>query len=208
MIRQGYRCLRSLLLLCIGLLSDNCDGAQEREPHGRAIGSRESAEVPSSPTDVPDLKRAKQQFAHFLARAVESVPPDPATYATLAIPECDPDGEQSDALWVASYRVLSVMRSGADLIARAEVVTVAEQHDDTTGADRSVVVPRIRRDTLAWRMRQRPSGSVWRVCGFSDNGYDLRSYGRADLIRYAPPGATRAKLLAQIDSIRGAVEEM
>jgi hypothetical protein len=201
---------RTLQLLSIAF--SICAGCARE--HGGVYTERAKADTTNAPhvtagetasVQDPQVASAKKQFVRFLQRALETAPRTAPKYVEVAIPECDPDGEQGDALWVASFNVLSVAPSGDDMIARAEVTSVAEQHLDTIAANRTVVLARIRADTLEWRMSQRPLGAQWRVCGFATNGYDLGSYGRPELIRYLPADMNRAKLLAEADSIERAI---
>lgn len=106
--------------------------------------------------------------------------------------------------WLADYRILDAHFTNNDTVSvSAEVVTVADQGESTLKANAFVVTPRISVDTLHWPVvRNTESGSMV-VCGYSQEGVRFGSYGLPSNTSYEG-GASRARLLEQVDSIQKA----
>lgn len=101
-------------------------------------------------------------------------------------------------------RVVGYTQIADTLRASLELLTVAAQEPGTDRAYASVVTARLRTDTLTLKLVPDSTRRRWQTCGLLSDGHTFGGYGRPENIRYNPPGMSRAKLLAQVDSIRGA----
>ena len=91
--------------------------------------------------------------------------------------------EVSPSLWVGDYQILSVDRRNDTLVVAAAVTSVAEEGGSRVVANRFVVRPRIRTDTLHWRVVRDTSGDFL-VCGFALEDVDLGGFGRPDNVDF------------------------
>ena len=148
----------------------------------------------------PDTTGAGAQFERFLTAALETTPASQVLFTDLQT--CLPDAPASTSLWVGDFRTPSVVWRGDTLIGQALVVSVAEQKEDSTVTPRSIVHARVRTEMLHWDMVLDSTSVLWKVCGFSKEGYDLGGYGLPANTRFVPSTETRATLIARADSLR------
>lgn len=151
----------------------------------------------TNPAVTEDFAAERAVVDSFVWALSETGPHDPTLLSLLWA--CKPDGEAGLTYWVAWHRVLAAVAHRDTVEVMVEVLSVAEQQESSEGPYTSRVSPRIQTDTLSWRVI-REAGRP-RVCGFSDQGIDLGSYGLPENTSYAE-GASRALLLRQADSIR------
>lgn len=110
--------------------------------------------------------------------------------------------EVTPSLWVGDYQLLSVGRRNDTLVVAVAVTSVAEEGESRGVANRFVVRPRIRTDTLHWRVVRDSSGDFL-VCGFALENVDLGGFGRPDNVDFEG-GSSPRKLRQQADSLRSA----
>jgi hypothetical protein len=174
-----------------GMLACANPGGQTREL-GRASASSQA-----------DTTGVGSQFTRFLTAALETTPARPDLFKDLQA--CLPDAPATASLWVGDFRIEPFEKHGDTLVARAQVTSVAEQKEDSATTPRFVVYARVKSEMLHWPMVLDSVSRTWKVCGFSEEGYDLGGYGLSTNTRFVPDNETRQSLLARVDSLRKAV---
>jgi hypothetical protein len=153
--------------------------------------------IPSTPPDSGTFLAAQRTLVAFLDASREATL-DPAALDTLAA--CGDGGQPYFPTTIlAGYSLLPFEFRGDTIIARAEVVTVAEQDIDRRATDRFVARQRLRTDVLEWDVFADESGR-WVVC----NGLRFGYRGVDSLTTWRPDGASYESAMRQADSIAGA----
>ena len=181
-----------LLLATIVGCSGDRRASEAHQPH---------AEQRPDSVDPATARSVMAVADSFLAQYVETTAKRSPSVVQYWMGKCA-QAEVSPSLWVGSYRVLSVGRRQDTLIVAAAVTSVAEEAGSLRVANRFVVRPRIRTDTLHWRVVQDTSGKFV-VCGFALEDVDLGGFGRPDNVDFES-GASPGSLRRQADSLRGA----
>lgn len=111
---------------------------------------------------------------------------------------CDDDGGGSwfPTTLLAGYSLLPFDMHGDTVVARASVVTVAEQDVDRR-TSRFTARQRVREDVLEWDVVPSTNSSGWVVC----NGLRFGYLGADSLTTWSPAGSSYATARALVDSI-------
>jgi hypothetical protein len=164
---------------------------------------RDPAQAGSLTIAIP-VPAAEQTLNRFLGASAEGAP-NPSLRDT--IDKCPVDAQVEPIFTLAAFRVLSSAARGPDTaVARAWVVTVAQEEGDPHVADRHVVTVRVANDTLHWTMVRDAASNRWFVCGISTEGYDFGHYGDNAHSTFTPAGMTWRSIRSLADSIRRQVQ--
>lgn len=155
---------------------------------------REPASLAAPPVDAATLEVTQRVMRAFLDASRESSL-DPAALDTLGA--CG-DGGQSyfPTTLLAGYTLLPFETRGDTVVARVEVVTVAEQDIDRRNTNRFLARQRVRSDVLEWDVIPLDSGG-WVVC----NGLRFGYRGVDSLTTWRPEGASYATARQLADSV-------
>ena len=162
--------------------------------------------LPAEPRRLPPMEDAEARFERFLSLSLEGAARDLAEFQALFsdAEDCQVYGDSFESYWLASDRVLEVGLSPSEDTVRAavEVLTAAEQVPSASDPVGSVVIQRVERDTLRFRLVPDRTGTRWQICGIAHDGHMFGSYGHPENTVYQVPGTSRETVLAVIDSLR------
>ena len=179
-------------LVALGGASCERPRADEAQPVTPASGPTERVAPAASEAELRDAGSALAAYLDASREGSVSA----AALDTLAGCGAERGGYLPSAL-LAAYTVLPPSGGGDTLVARAVVVTVAEQDADRRLAGRFVARQRVRADTLEWDLVRSGPGASWRVC----NGLQFGYVGADSLTTWRPDGASLASARALADSI-------
>lgn len=145
--------------------------------------------------DSAAVKSAEISFRHFLDASREgSTTRD--SLAALTVCGDDNGTPYFPTTLLAGYSLLPFDMHGDTVVARASVVTVAEQDVDRRSS-RFTARQRVREDLLEWDVIPADEPGKWVVC----NGLRFGYFGADSLTTWRPDGASYASSLALVDSI-------
>ena len=154
-----------------------------------------NAKASAQPLDSAAVRTAQSVVRHFLDASREGS----ATHDSLAaLTQCgDGSGESYfPTTLLAGYSLLPFDMHGDTVVARAAVVTVAEQDVDRRSS-RFIARQRVREDVLEWDVIPTEDAKHWVVC----NGLRFGYYGADSLTTWRPDGASYATARNLVDSI-------
>ncbi len=156
--------------------------------------------VPSA-ADSARVTQAEQALAVWLdaSRESEAAPRDLTRADALAA--CgDGGGAYFPSMLLADYRLRPSVMRGDTVVARAEVITVAEQDIDRR-ADGFIARERVRRDVLEWDLVPLAASQDepgWAIC----NGLRFGYRGADSLTTWRPEGSSWQSARRLADSVR------
>ena len=172
------------------------------------VGVETTGAETASHGPLPPRAAADSVLTRYLDLVAERDGFTPAQFAGIysdAMPCAEEEfGDVIHSYWLARGRILGYEAAADTLRAQLELLTVAAQEPSTTSAYGSIVTARLQTDTLWLKLVPDSTRHGWLTCGLLSDGHRLGGYGRPDNVQYSPPSVTRAKLLAQVDSIRQA----
>ena len=178
------------VMVCIVALAgcNTSDEAPERPDAGVS-----TATVPQMDSTL--IRSAQIAFRKFLDASREGS----ATHDNLA--ELTVCGDESGTMYfpttlLAGYSLLPFDTHGDTVVARASVVTVAEQDIDRRSS-RFTARQRVREDILEWDVIPAEQPGEWVVC----NGLRFGYLGADSLTTWRPDGASYTTARALVDSI-------
>ncbi|MEO7363589.1 MAG: hypothetical protein ABI120_24875 [Gemmatimonadaceae bacterium] len=168
------------------------DSAPERST---ANAAKSTATETATPIDSTAVKSAELAFRHFLDASREG---SATQHRLAALTACGDDAGNSyfPTTLLAGYSFLPFDMHKDTVIARASVVTVAEQDIDRRSS-RFTARQRVREDLLEWDVIPADEPGKWVVC----NGLRFGYLGADSLTTWRPEGATYTSARALVDSI-------
>lgn len=170
-------------------------GCQSREKTGQELSAQNALKVSAKHLDSAAVKSAEASLRSFFNASREGS----ATRDSLAaLTACGDDGGTSyfPTTLLAGYSLLPFDMHGDTVVARASVVTVAEQDVDRR-TSRFTARQRIREDVLEWDVIPTDDPGQWVVC----NGIKFGYLGADSLTTWRPDGASYQTARALVDSI-------
>jgi hypothetical protein len=181
------------MAVCV-ILSAILFACKSRSDIAREI-STENALRTSKNLDSVAVKSATTAMAQFLDASREGSPTRDNLQALTA---CEDGGGETyfPSTLLAGYSLLPFDMHGDTVVARASVVTVAEQDVDRRASGFTARL-RVREDVLEWDVIPTGQPGQWVVC----NGLRFGYIGADSLTTWRPEGASYAKALSLVDSI-------
>ena len=145
--------------------------------------------------DSAAVINAQSVLRHFLDASREG---SPTRDSLQALTNCGDDSGNSyfPTTLLAGYSLLPFEMHGDTVVARASVVTVAEQDVDRR-SQRFNARQRLREDVLEWDVIPTEDNKHWVVC----NGLRFGYFGADSLTTWFPAGASYASARSLVDSI-------
>jgi hypothetical protein len=169
-----------------------------------------SAEQRPASRDSAQVAQAEGAVRRWLDASLEPAPDAPLSADVPAWRQADliadcPDGAGAffPSMLLADYTLLPSTMRGDTVVARASVVTVAEQDIDRRQADHFVARVRVRRDQLEWDVVPRDD-DTWAVC----NGLRFGYRGADSLTTWRPESRSLHDARVLADSLRRATRTM
>lgn len=151
--------------------------------------------APPAARDSGTIRSAEVALRHFLDASREG------SNMRDSLPALTACGDQSGDSYfpttlLAGYSIMPSDIHGDTVVARAAVVTVAEQDVDRRN-NGFTARQRVREDVLEWDVIPTEDGQHWAVC----NGLRFGYFGADSLTTWRPDGASYATARALVDSI-------
>lgn len=159
------------------------------------LSTSKALKVTANHIDSAAVKSAEAALRSFFNASREGS----ATHDSLAVlTACGDDGGTSyfPTTLLAGYSLLPFDMRGDTVVARASVVTVAEQDVDRRSS-RFTARQRVRKDVLEWDVIPTDVPGHWVVC----NGIKFGYFGADTLTTWRPDGASYRTARALVDSI-------
>lgn len=175
--------------------------ASEREVAAPAGAATAPVERPPAEADSGRVRDAERALTTWLDASRESVEAEHGISRADVLAACpDGGGAYFPSLLLADYRLRASAMRGDTVVARAEVITVAEQDIDTR-ANGFIARERVRRDVLEWDLvplaaSQHEPG--WAIC----NGLRFGYRGADSLTTWRPEGSSWQSARRLADSVR------
>ena len=168
---------------------------QSREKTAPELSTANALQLPAKHIDSAAVKSAEGTLRSFFNASREGS----ATHDSLPIlTACGDDGGTSyfPTTLLAGYSLLPFDMHGDTVVARASVVTVAEQDVDRRSS-RFTARQRVREDVLEWDVIPTDEPGHWVVC----NGLRFGYLGADSLTTWRPQGTSYKTARALVDSI-------
>lgn len=181
--------------IAVLVISAVCCACQSRDKTAPELSTARARKVTAKPIDSAAVRSAERSLRRFFDASREGS----ATHDSLAIlTACGDDGGTSyfPTTLLAGYSLLPFDMHGDTVVARASVVTVAEQDVDRRSS-RFIARQRVREDVLEWDVIPTNTAGQWVVC----NGLRFGYLGADSLTTWRPDGATYKTARALVDSI-------
>lgn len=183
---------RNIALLAVSAMLCAC---QSRDKTAQELSTANALKVSAKHLDSAAVKSAEASLRSFFNASREGS----TTHDSLAVlTACGDDGGSSyfPTTLLAGYSLLPFDMHGDTVVARASVVTVAEQDVDRRSA-RFTARQRVREDVLEWDVIPTDEPGHWVVC----NGLRFGYLGADSLTTWRPDGASYKTARALVDSI-------
>ncbi|MGV3708045.1 MAG: hypothetical protein ACO1Q7_04330 [Gemmatimonas sp.] len=168
---------------------------QSRSDAPEQISSTNALAVPVANIDSAAVRSAEAALRSFLNASREG---SSTRDRLAALTACGDGGSMPyfPTTLLAGYSVLPFDMHGDTVVARASVVTVAEQDVDRRTSN-FVARQRVREDVLEWDVIPTDEPGHWVVC----NGLRFGYFGADSLTTWRPEGASYQSARALVDSI-------
>jgi len=183
---------RKLVVWIIGAALCAC---QSRDKGAQELSTANAPQVAARHIDSAAVQSAERSLRSFFNASREGS----ATHDSLPIlTACGDDGGSSyfPTTLLAGYSLLPFDMHGDTVVARASVVTVAEQDVDRRSS-RFTARQRVPEDVLEWDVIPTDTPGQWVVC----NGLRFGYLGADSLTTWRPDGASYQTARALVDSI-------
>lgn len=183
--------VRATFCLVVSVMLAACTSRSDAPPET----SLEKALSTGKNLDSVAVRSATVAMRQFLDASREGSPTRDSLGSLTA---CDDSGGDSyfPTTLLAGYTLLPFDMHGDTVVARASVVTVAEQDVDRRSSGFTARI-RVREDILEWDVIPTDQRDQWVVC----NGIRFGYFGADSLTTWRPEGASYSKALVLVDSI-------
>ena len=190
-MRTSSICRHAVLLV----VSAAFCACQSRDKTAQELSPTNALKVTARHIDSVAVKSAEASLRSFFNASREG---STTRDSLAALTACGDDGGESyfPTTLLAGYSLLPFDMHGDTVVARASVVTVAEQDIDRR-TSRFIARQRVREDVLEWDVIPTDEPGQWVVC----NGLRFGYMGADNLTTWRPEGASYKTALALVDSI-------
>ncbi|MEO7363776.1 MAG: hypothetical protein ABI120_25820 [Gemmatimonadaceae bacterium] len=185
----------TLAKLAAFIIGTTLCACQSRDEAAHEPSTANALNVTTSHIDSATVQSAERSLRSFFNASREGS----ATHDSVPIlTACGDDGGNSyfPTTLLAGYTLLPFDQHGDTVVARASVVTVAEQDIDRRSS-RFMARQRVREDVLEWDVIPTDTPGQWVVC----NGLRFGYLGADSLTTWRPEGASYRTARALVDSI-------
>lgn len=187
--RQSFWIRTTIILCALSMVACN------KSENASEFSSANALKTTAKHIDSAAVRSAEVAFRHFLDASREG---SPTRDSLASLTACGDDGGNSyfPMMLLAGYSLQPFDMHGDTVVARASVVTVAEQDIDRR-TSHFTARQRVREDPLEWDVIPTDEPGKWIIC----NGLRFGYVGADSLTTWRPDGASYKTARALADSI-------